>query len=319
VGKIGHFQEGNQEAAWSELWSAMESGKEVYGSYGTGTRNYRLAFVESILRFKRRLLGGQLFCGNDYPGHVIFGSCNRLKTSSDWHCAIDANLLFQLHGQKEWFTLEHLPASFSPKSATWHAHSVDRQLFYSDPRFDPTEPIEVPSDVSEKLFREASHITLTPGDLLINPPFSWHAIKIDQFSISLSLRGDREDVCAWVGHRYFEGRMDDPMFLCFAYLFMRYGYMDWANAVRMGMLKRIFMSFLTRLFPNLIKVAYIRASRRVLSERKRLDACFSKYSGRWTRKGHVPTPDREDGSDSPGFRISGGPEPARKAPHSRRT
>jgi hypothetical protein len=257
----------------------MESGQRVYGSYGSGTRNYQAAFVDSILKFKKRFLGEHLFCRDDYPGHVIFGSCDRLDTSSDWHGAIDANLVFQLHGRKEWFTIERLPSTFSPKSAAWHAYAVDRRLFYSDSGFDPKDPIKVPLEISEKLFEIASHVTLTPGDLLINPPFFWHAIKIDQPSISLSLRGDREDVCAWVGHRYFDGRMDDPMFLCFAHLFMRYHYMDPGNVKRMGVVRRMIGALLTGLFPDLIKLAYTRASRRILAQRKRLDECFKTYSG----------------------------------------
>lgn len=45
-----------------------------------------------------------------------------------------------------------------------------------------------------EVFPQAAHVTLEAGDMLINPPFSWHAIKVDQMSISLSLRGDKQDV-----------------------------------------------------------------------------------------------------------------------------
>ena len=81
------------------------------------------------------------------------------------------------------------------------------------------------------IFENCAHVTLQPGDMLINPPFSWHAIKVDQMSISLSLRGDKEDVVSWLACRYFGGNLDHPLLLTFSSFFMEYNYMKlkWSN------------------------------------------------------------------------------------------
>ena len=79
-------------------------------------------------------------------------------------------------------------------------------------------------DRLSEIFPQAAHITLRPGDMLINPPFSWHAIKVDQFAVSLSLRGDKEDVLSWIAYRYFNGNIDHPMLLCFSHFFYKYTY-----------------------------------------------------------------------------------------------
>ena len=144
-----------------------------------------------------------------------------MKVSSNWHNAIDANLLFQLYGTKEWYTCENLPKDFAPLQVSTHANSV----VPAEDKLNVKPNIIRVHRRLNNLFEEVAHITLQPGDMLINPPFSWHAIKVDQMSISLSLRGDKEDVISWLACRYFGGNLDHPLLLTFQSFFMEYNYM----------------------------------------------------------------------------------------------
>merc|ERR1711907_242705 len=134
VGQIGHFQDGNGKFTWSDIWKDMKEGKNVYGSFGTGTSNGGMdygnkclnanPFTQSILNLREKFMPSGMGKKNDYPGHVIFGCSNKMKVSSNWHNAIDANLLFQLYGNKEWYTCENLPEGFAPLQVANHANSV---------------------------------------------------------------------------------------------------------------------------------------------------------------------------------------------------
>ena len=227
VGKVGHFQDGNGSYTWEKLWSMMKEGKNVYGSFGTGTSNGGIDFgsdcmnnsiySRSIMKMRNEFLPDGMFKKQEYPGHLIFGCSEEMKVSSNWHNAIDANLLFQLHGNKEWYTLENLPEDFAPYTVYSHSNGVTSKVS----RLKKGEP---DLDRLSEIFPQAAHITLQPGDMLINPPFSWHAIKVDQFAVSLSLRGDKEDVLSWIAYRYFDGNIDHPMLLCFSHFFYKYTY-----------------------------------------------------------------------------------------------
>ena len=234
VGKIGHFQDGNGTYSWSQLWELMKEGKNVYGSWGTATNNGGMdwgneclnanSFTKSINAMREKYMPAGMGKCNDYPGHVIFGCSETLKVSSNWHNAIDANLLFQLYGNKEWYTCENLPKGFTSYPVVTHANAVvpDEMRLEESPSAPRLE-----SKVTRALstvFPQAAHVTLEAGDMLINPPFSWHAIKVDQMSISLSLRGDKQDVIMWLAHRYFNGDVDHPLLLCFSHLFFEYNY-----------------------------------------------------------------------------------------------
>ena len=78
VGQIGHFQDGNGSYAWSDLWRMMKEGKNVYGSYGTGTSNGGMdagddclnknPFSESIRELRDKFLPTGMGVKADYPG-----------------------------------------------------------------------------------------------------------------------------------------------------------------------------------------------------------------------------------------------------------
>lgn len=217
VGKVGEFRDFNGLYAWSHIWSRMEAGDDVYGSLGTGTPNLDEVTVGVIRALKRRLLPAETFASHDNPGHVIFGSTRRRQTTTGWHNAVDANLLFQLHGPKDLYSIERLPPTFLPVGIGPYTYLVERHR--------AGNTVARGSDDERELFDLAVRFTLRPGDMLINTPYSWHAVEIEEFNVSLSLRGDRADVVAWLAFRYFDGNIDHPFLASFANLFeaMTYG------------------------------------------------------------------------------------------------
>ncbi|MCA9709879.1 MAG: hypothetical protein KDK70_28835, partial [Myxococcales bacterium] len=211
VGKVGEFRDFNGQYPWSRIWARMEAGEDVYGSLGTGTPNLDEVTVGVIGALKRRILPAGTFASHENPGHVIFGSTSRRQTTTGWHNAVDANLLFQLHGTKDLYSIEQLPPTFHPVGIGAYTFLVERERSGSGAaRRD---------DDQQHLFEISACVTLRPGDMLINTPYSWHAVRIDGFNISLSLRGDRADVMAWLAFRYFDGNIDHPMLASFANLF----------------------------------------------------------------------------------------------------
>lgn len=210
VGRVGEFRDYNGEFPWSRIWSAIEQGEDVYGSFGTGTPNLDEATVAVIRRLKARILPPEVFADHQNPGHVIFGATSRLQTTTGWHNAIDANLLFQLHGTKHWYTIEQLPPELRPVAISNFTYIVERE----------GAGRAIDRDEDERVLNERSaHAVIRPGDMLINTPYSWHAVQIDGPSLSLSLRGDRADVMAWLAFRYFGGHIDHPMLASFGSLF----------------------------------------------------------------------------------------------------
>ena len=212
LGRVGEFRDFNGEYPWSKLWSALTAGENVYGSFGTGTPNIDAQTVDVIRRLKRQVLPAEVYADDQNPGHVIFGSSTQKHTTTGWHNAIDANLLFQLHGRKGWYSIERLPDSFVPVAISNFTYLVRRD--HED------ASLVVEHDEDERELQDlAAHVVLEAGDMLINTPYSWHSVWIDGFNLSLSLRGDRADVMAWLAYRYFGGNIDDPMLATFGSLF----------------------------------------------------------------------------------------------------
>ena len=281
VGKVGHFQDGNGSYTWEKLWSIMKSGRNVYGSFGTGTSNGGVdlgstcmnnsIFSRSIMKMRGDFLPDGMFKKQEYPGHLIFGCSEEMKVSSNWHNAIDANLLFQLYGNKEWYTCENLPEEFTPFTVYSHANSVTsaKSKFRTEPN--QAKLLDI--------FPQAAHLTLQPGDMLINPPFSWHAIKVDQMSISLSLRGDKEDVISWLAHRYFDGNIDHPMLLSFSHFFYKYHYtnLQWSKWNPFYNLGQFCYAGLLYYSPKAILIAYRDFAEKAVEMRKNVAEYFSRY------------------------------------------
>ena len=223
-GQLGGFNEHDKaHFAWSAVREMLEHrSSKIYGSFGYGTGNHRKAHKRSIKAMKRRL-APNIFKGNTYPGHLIFGSTNETEVSTSWHNAIDANLLFQLCGTKEWWTMETLPPGKFPLQVTKLANGVVKQQGVIKSSFFELlhdDSLHHNEEWTPDLDRAATHFPIEPGDLLINPPFSWHAIKINQTSVSLSLRGDANDVIVWLSGKYFDGDINNPFLASFAAYFV---------------------------------------------------------------------------------------------------
>ena len=119
-GYLGGFNERDKAAfPWRRVRETLQSKSEkIYGSFGYGTGNYEPVHKAALRAIKARIVP-DLFTELEYPGHVIFGSTNETEVSTSWHNAIDANLLFQLCGQKLWYTMEKLPEGQYP--AAWNS------------------------------------------------------------------------------------------------------------------------------------------------------------------------------------------------------
>ena len=119
-GYLGGFNERDKAAfPWRRVRETLQSKSEkIYGSFGYGTGNYEPVHKAALRAIKARIVP-DLFTELEYPGHVIFGSTNETEVSTSWHNAIDANLLFQLCGQKLWYTMEKLPEGQYP--AVWNS------------------------------------------------------------------------------------------------------------------------------------------------------------------------------------------------------
>ena len=214
IGRVGEFRDFNGEYPWSRIWSSMLEGQDVYGSFGTGTPNIDETTVGAIRRLKRTILPAEVYADDQNPGHVIFGSARVPQITTSWHNAIDANLLFQLHGSKDWYSIEQLPAGFHPVAISNFTYLVAQQG-EGEGR---STLVDRGDEHERSLLERSAHAVLRAGDMLINTPYSWHAVRIDGFNLSLSLRGDRADVMAWLAFRYFGGQIDHPMLASFGSL-----------------------------------------------------------------------------------------------------
>ncbi|EGB03837.1 hypothetical protein AURANDRAFT_67687 [Aureococcus anophagefferens] len=240
LGRVGHFQEGNTLSTIKTIDEKMMTNKSLYGSFGYGTNNMDPEHLDAFLRLKDLYAPG-LFTEGGYPGHIIFGSANDTIVSSSWHNAIDANLLFQLCGDKLWHTTEEVPSDVTPflvfpSASGW---------FHKNQLIKGGRPWPMEIDASDHV----SQVVLHAGDLLINPPYSWHAVKIQGPSVSLSVRGDKADVMTWMSYKYFAGNVNHPILMAFAvYLDDFYNYKKLSESTVARFFKMI--------FPNLVKTAY---------------------------------------------------------------
>lgn len=94
VGQVGHFQDGNGSYTWQELWKLMKEGRNVYGSYGSGTSNGGVdlgcdcmnnsIFSKSILALKDKYIPEGMFKKNEYPG-TLKSFETHLRESLIWY------------------------------------------------------------------------------------------------------------------------------------------------------------------------------------------------------------------------------------------
>lgn len=113
------------------------------------------------------------------------------NTGTSYHCASNFNCFVMVHGQKEWRFVD-------PRYSAWMYPFMPPSGLFA---FSPVPPFE-PSD----RFPLASRIpklrtVLEPGDMLLNPPWWWHAVKnITPSTIAVATRW----VTTLTGNRYFD-------------------------------------------------------------------------------------------------------------------
>jgi hypothetical protein len=107
------------------------------------------------------------FVGNlgTYSGSQLFlGGKN---TGTSYHCASNFNCFVMVHGEKEWRFVD-------PRYTAWMYPFMPPSGLFS---FSPVPPFD-PSD-RFPLYRRIPKLktVLKPGDVLVNPPWWWHAVK----------------------------------------------------------------------------------------------------------------------------------------------
>jgi len=122
--------------------------------------------LEAMLQLER--IFPHLGQGRHLGTHLFIGGS---KTGTAWHCASNLNVFCNIYGQKDWFFVH-------PKYAFWMYGFMQRH----------GGAAESPIDHNKSAAEQASKFPLyeqvpvysarlNPGDVLINPPWWWHAIN----------------------------------------------------------------------------------------------------------------------------------------------
>lgn len=106
--------------------------------------------------------------GRHLGTHLFIGGS---KTGTAFHCANNLNVFFNIYGQKDWFFVH-------PKHAFWmygilqeHGGAAESKVDHNRPGSEQTSKFPLFEQVPVYTAR------LSPGDVLINPPWWWHAIN----------------------------------------------------------------------------------------------------------------------------------------------
>ena len=99
--------------------------------------------------------------------HFFLGGA---KTGVPYHCANNLNIFFNIYGEKDWYFVH-------PKHSFWMYGMVHKTGSYGD---SPIDHQKSAAEQREKfpLFEQVPVYSarLCPGDVLLNPPWWWHAI-----------------------------------------------------------------------------------------------------------------------------------------------
>ncbi len=106
--------------------------------------------------------------GRHLGTHLFIGGS---RTGTNFHCANNLNIFFNVHGEKEWFFVH-------PKHTFWMYGLLHKTGGYGDSPVDHRRP----AAEQRETFPLYEHVPvysarLEPGDVLINPPWWWHAVN----------------------------------------------------------------------------------------------------------------------------------------------
>jgi hypothetical protein len=106
--------------------------------------------------------------GRHLGTHLFLGGS---RTGTAFHCANNLNIFFNVHGQKEWFFVH-------PKHTFWMYGVLQANGAAGDSEIDHNQPASAQRE-KFPLFEQVPVYSarLNPGDVLINPPWWWHAIN----------------------------------------------------------------------------------------------------------------------------------------------
>lgn len=106
--------------------------------------------------------------GRHLGTHLFIGGS---KTGTNFHCANNLNIFFNVHGRKEWFFVH-------PKHTFWMYGLLHKTGGYGDSPVDHRRPAAEQRD-DFPLYEQVPVYSaqLEPGDVLINPPWWWHAVN----------------------------------------------------------------------------------------------------------------------------------------------
>ena len=97
------------------------------------------------------------------------------NTGSSLHCAVGGNFFFNIYGHKRWLLID---PKYTPYLSSTPAHDFSFVISGED--------AENPSELLQKIPRY--EIVLEPGDVLFNPPWWWHAVHNEDFTIACAVR-----------------------------------------------------------------------------------------------------------------------------------
>ena len=110
----------------------------------------------AALSGSRRHIGTHFFLGGS-------------KTGVPWHCASNLNLFFNIYGKKHWHFAH-------PQHSFWMYGLVHKSGSYADSPVDHTKPAKDQPKFPLYANVPVYQAVLSPGDVLLNPPWWWHAI-----------------------------------------------------------------------------------------------------------------------------------------------
>lgn len=105
--------------------------------------------------------------GRHLGTHLFIGGS---KTGTNFHCANNLNIFFNVHGRKEWFFAH-------PRHSFWMYGLLHKTGGYGDSPVDHRVPAAEQPDLPLYARVPVYSAVLEPGDVLINPNWWWHAVN----------------------------------------------------------------------------------------------------------------------------------------------
>ncbi len=122
--------------------------------------------LEAMLELERFL--PHIGPGRHMGTHLFIGGPG---TGTMYHCANNMNVFMNIYGRKEWFFIH-------PKYSFWLYAELQKNGSAADSPVDHNTPASEQAD-KYPLFQQVPfyRAVLEPGDVMVNPPWWWHAIN----------------------------------------------------------------------------------------------------------------------------------------------